>query len=166
METEISKVLAAVRDNPPPFALPLLPTGRSSVSSTDGSACGSFSDVDVRDCAMASVNSAPILAAEVERLQGLLSSAGVDQIDGGWKAKVGNSIGLGSTPRDAIEAVIDAEAHRRLAAARVAVEKVGMLEARYTDPNDLYAFTLKCAQELRTTKLELRRSVGLEESHG
>jgi hypothetical protein len=47
-----------------------------------------------------------------------LDATGVQQIDGGWKIMVGNSIGLGATPGDAIEAVIDAEAHRRTAESR------------------------------------------------
>lgn len=155
METEISKALAALRANPLDESMYPRPWRKDGfvLVDADGNAVSA-----ARAHIAATVNSAPVLAAEVERSHGnLLTQAKraglpVEQLQATDLAE------------HLADRVLELEA--QLAAARVAVEKVGMLEARYTDPNDLYAFTLKCAQELRTTKLELRRSVGLEESHG
>lgn len=163
----IQEALAAVRDNPNsegsslPWSAIL-----DQVQCLEGWTANAYSK-DNAACIAARVNSAPVLAAEVERLQGLLDSTGVDQIDGGWKTMVGNSIGLGATPRDAIEAVIDAEVHRRLAAARVAVEALHERECYPSCRAVTHGHSCTCGAVSHNDDItEARRAVGLEESNG
>lgn len=189
MNTEISKALAALKANQAPFALPVMSFGRADLADAGEAFVTACNGVEVQRHIVAAVNSAPVLAAEVERLlphagecaaladlhilcadagiapghivdrvRGLLASTGVDQIDGGWKTMVGNSIGLGSTPRDAIEAVIDAEVHRRLTAARVAVEAL----PTYREDHIRMQLDIDDIIEINAAVKSVRRAVGLE----
>lgn len=69
--------LAALKANPLPFASPLLPHGWASMHTENDFFEASCTAVGGRDAIIAAVNAAPVLAAEVERLQGLLAAARV-----------------------------------------------------------------------------------------
>lgn len=80
--TEIAKALAAIKTAAPSPETPL-PWSESpghieyGLKDADGLHVGSFRFKQDRDYAKVCVNAAPVLAAEVERLQGLLAAARV-----------------------------------------------------------------------------------------
>ena len=78
---EISKALAAVRDNPlgndPPRWAPFDEYTCAFIRNPYGGHVAQFRTNTERDYAIAAVNSAPVLAAEVERLTALLAAARV-----------------------------------------------------------------------------------------
>ena len=78
METEISKALAAVRDNPPNPLYPLPWCGNGTyVEDALADTVASCDGEELSACIAARVNSAPVLAAEVERLTALLAATRV-----------------------------------------------------------------------------------------
>jgi hypothetical protein len=77
MNTEISKALAALKANQAPFALPVMSFGRADLADAGEAFVTACNGVEVQRHIVAAVNSAPVLAAEVERLQGLLAAARV-----------------------------------------------------------------------------------------
>jgi hypothetical protein len=69
--------LAALKANQAPFALPVMSFGRADLADAGEAFVTACNGVEVQRHIVAAVNSAPVLAAEVERLQGLLAAARV-----------------------------------------------------------------------------------------
>jgi hypothetical protein len=69
--------LAALKANPPPFALPLIELGRAYLADANEVFVTACDGMDVQRHIAAAVNAAPVLAAEVERLNALLAAARV-----------------------------------------------------------------------------------------
>lgn len=161
METEISKALAAVRANPPHVGSPLPWHNDNKLGAlychSGFEVCGGRRVCkEDRAHIAAAVNSAPVWAAEVERLQGLLANAEASAHD--WMTR---SVELGyPTAEDVYKA--------RLAAARVAVAEwpVPIHTDRCAGWNDQDGDFAGCncdCAAVDAARTEARRAVGLEE---